>query len=356
MLIAAAAAACGGTTGISSGASQRALAGLGSAHACPGGPSITLQSAAWDNPGASLTGLYVTVQQSGTAIATGWTPLTVANLCADQEYVITAADYESYRFAHWENGTTGWSRTIALHASTTVTAWYQVGGSILPLYSWPTGANGEVTPAWNAVARAHQEWPSIALIPIINNQNGPGPGPDASWTKGIDVLVRGGCKVAAYVYTQYGQRPLAAIQADIASWRAWYPQVTALFLDQMSNSSGQESYYAAVTAYARSQGFDFVIGNPGAPTVSSYIGTVDTMVIYESTEVPASFPAWQGSYSPNNFATLSYGIPSLPEVQLTSNKASVAYQYVTHDSALPDGNPWDDLSSHLEVLLSLLNG
>jgi len=349
-------AACGGPASLSPETSERSLSVPTSTDAsCPGGPSISFQSAARDNPASPLTGLYVTVQQAGIAIATGWTPLTVADLCADQDYVITAADYRSYRFAAWEDGTHSAARTITLRGSIAVTAFYQVGGSIIPLYSWPTDASGDVTPAWRAVARAHQDFPAVAVIPIVNNQNGPGPARDPSWTRGIDLLVAGGCKVAAYVYTEYGQRPLAAVEDDIARWRAWYPSVTALFLDQMSNTAGQEAWYSAVSAYARAQGFDFVIGNPGASTLPSYVGTVDTLIIHESTQVPSSFASWQAGYSANNFATLSYGIPGpLPEPQLTSNKDAVAYQYVTDDGAIPDANPWDRLSGHLEVLLSLL--
>ena len=322
---------------------------------CAGGPAIAIRSAARDNPATPLTGLYVTVQQQGTILASGWTPFTASDLCAGQEYTITAADYGSYRFAAWEDGTATWFRRVALDASAEYTAVYQVGGSIVPLYSWPLDANGQASSTWREIAAAHQRWPGIALIPVVNNQNGPGPSRDDAWTSGIGMLAAAGCKVAGYVYTEYGARSLAAVETDIASWRAFYPDVSALFIDQMSNTSGQEGYYAALASYARSQGFDFVIGNPGAPTVPSYVGTVDTMVIAEGTEVPASFPFWQQGYSANNFATLTYGLASsLPQSQVTDNKASVAYQYVTHDGVYPDGNPWDEVSTELETLLGLL--
>jgi hypothetical protein len=351
---------CGGAAGDSQEASSRTAAHETSESVqalCAGGPAITIESAAWDNPHTSLTGLYVTVQQSGTTLATGWTPLTIPDLCAGQQYTITAADYQNNRFAHWEDGTTTWFRSVNIETSAAYTAYYQVGGSIIPLYSWPTDIQGKVTSAWNSVASAHQRWPRIAVIPIVNNQNGPGPSLDPSWTKGIRVLASAGCKVAGYVYTQYGRRSLTDVETDIRNWRIWYPEVTALFLDQMSNASGDESYYSALTSYARSRGFDFVIGNPGASTVPSYIGTVDTMVIHESTEVPTSFSAWQASYSPNHFGALTYAnASSLPAGQVTSNKSSVAYQYITDDGIPPDWNPWDELSTQLDALLSLLNG
>ena len=214
-------------------------------------------------------------------------------------------------------------------------AYSQVGGSIIPLYSWPTDANGNVAAAWSFVASEQQKWSS----------------------KGIGALIDGGCKVAGYVYTQYGKRSLTKVERDIRNWRTWYPQVTALFLDEMSNTAGKESYYSTLTSYAKSIGFDFVVGNPGTSTIPSYIGTVDTLVIYENTAVPTSFPAWQASYSRYNFATLSYAVSSseFPASQVTANRASVAYQYVTDDGAPPDRNPWDSVSTYLDTLLSLLS-
>src|SRR5205807_7669864 len=147
------------------------------------------------------------------------------------------------------------------------------------------------------------------------------------------------------------------VERDIKNWRTWYPQVTALFLDEMSNIAGKESYYSTLSAYARSNGFDFVIGNPGTSTIPSYIGTVDTLVIYENTAVPTSFSAWQPNYSRYNFATLSYAVsPSaFPASQVTANRASAGYQYVTDDGAPPDTNPWDSVSTYLDTLLSLLS-
>ena len=335
----------------------RAGRGKAAQAACPGGPAVTIRSAALDNPALDLTGLYVTVQQDGTTLAWGWTPVTVPDLCAGQDYTITAADYRNYRFSRWEDGNATWLRRVNFQTSVTYTAIYQVGGSIIPLYSWPAESGSAVSSTWTAIADAHQRKPRLALIPIVNNQNGPGPSRDASWTRGIDLLASAGCKVAGYVYTGYGDRSLTRVEADIANWRAWYPNVTALFLDQMSNTAGDEDYYAALASYARSRGFDLVIGNPGAPTVPSYIGTVDTMVIQEGTEVPTSFPAWQASYSPNHFATLTYALTSpLPGNQVTSNKAAVAYQYMTDDGAFPDWNPWDEVSIHFDPLLELLDG
>jgi len=87
------------------------------AQTCTGGPAVTIRSAALDNPALDLTGLYVTVQQDGTTLAAGWTPFTVPDLCAGQDYTITAADYRNYRFSRWEDGNPTWLRRVAVQTS-----------------------------------------------------------------------------------------------------------------------------------------------------------------------------------------------------------------------------------------------
>src|SRR5919108_4073635 len=179
----AAALACGGPpqqaeqASLGTGASRLAQA------VCPGGATIRIDSSALDNPATSLTGLYVTVQQGGTTLATGWTPFTASDLCAGQQYTITAANYRNNRFARWEDGTATWFRLVTVQPGAVYTASYQVGGSIVPLYSWPSDVSGAVSSTWTAIAAAHQRWPAIALIAVVNNQNGPGPAADAAWMR-----------------------------------------------------------------------------------------------------------------------------------------------------------------------------
>src|SRR5207245_2803059 len=54
------------------------------------------------------------------------------------------------------------------------------------------------------------------------------------------------------------------------------------FFDEMSNESGNEKYYTAISSYAKStDGFSITFGNAGTDVPESYIGTVDTIEIYE---------------------------------------------------------------------------
>ena len=55
------------------------------------------------------------------------------------------------------------------------------------------------------------------------------------------------------------------VQADMDRWRSFYPAVTGIFFDEMSNKAGLETYYAGLTAYAKSRGADFTVATL-APT------------------------------------------------------------------------------------------
>ena len=57
----------------------------------------------------------------------------------------------------------------------------------------------------------------------------------------------------------------------------------------MANKPGQRvALLQGLTAYAKGSGIDYTIGNPGADSKPSYVGTVDTILIYESSGLPAA--------------------------------------------------------------------
>ena len=56
---------------------------------------------------------------------------------------------------------------------------------------------------------------------------------------------------------------LSSVVADINAYKAWYG-VSGVFLDEMSNVVGHESYYSALTSYSHSLDLATVVGNPGA--------------------------------------------------------------------------------------------
>src|SRR3989441_9171382 len=227
------------------------------------------------------------------------------------------------------------------HASAATTT-----GVLVPLYTYPDSS-------WDTVTQAKTAHPSVPIVAIINPNNGPGSSKDANYVSGTQTLQSAGVVVIGYVYTGYGSRSTSSIDADINSYKNWYSP-NGIFFDEMSNAAGDENYYSNLSQYAKSQGLTFTVGNPGTDTLSSYIGTVDNIVIYESGGLPSiSSPGgWYTSYDKSNFSTLSYGVSTLSQSFLTNESSYVGYTYVTNDN-LP--NPWDSVPSYFGTLVADLD-
>jgi hypothetical protein len=203
------------------------------------------------------------------------------------------------------------------------------------------------------VTAAKQAHPSVPVLAVINPANGPGTAALSDYMTGIAQLTGAGVKVIGYVHTSYGARAPAEVQADVDRWRNLFPGVTGIFFDEMANTPGQEGYYKNLGGYAKSQGFDFTIGNPGADGAASYVGTVDVILVYENRGLPAvaSLGGWHASYDRHNFGIIPYAVPALDAGFVKAAAASCGYIYLENDD-LP--NPWDTVPPYLDALLGAL--
>lgn len=220
-------------------------------------------------------------------------------------------------------------------------------GTLVPLYTYPTD------PSWLAVINAKLAHPSVPVIAVINPEDGPGASLNADYVKGIAALLKAGVSVLGYVSTAYTVRSETAVNADIDSYRRWYPQMTGIFFDEQTNTPGGEDYYRRVVAYARSNAFTFTVGNPGTDTAPTYVGTVDMILVYESAGLPSArtMAGWHTGYDRHNFGIIPYGVSALDPAFLIQAKANVGYIYVTGDT-LP--NPWDSVPSYFDALVAQL--
>jgi hypothetical protein len=229
-------------------------------------------------------------------------------------------------------------------------------GVIVPLYLYPQmWISGN---AWEQLANIVKGHPYSKIVAIINPNSGPGTSRNTDYAAGIKMLKDAGITVVGYTYTEYGQRPTSEIQADIGRYQSFYSAedgVTGILFDEMSTHPGKESYYKSLSNYAKSKGATFTIGNPGTSTSESYIGTVDTITIYEGQDLPSTGllndRTFAGKYDKRNFNYVAYGVPSLDIAATKSTASYVGWRYVTNDN-LP--NPWDTLPSYLEQLISTL--
>jgi hypothetical protein len=155
-------------------------------------------------------------------------------------------------------------------------------GVIVPLYTAPQDAT------WDTIIASKRAHPAVDVRAIVNPNSGPGSGLDAAYVSGIARLTNAGIVVLGYVATGYGANPLAALHGQIDDYANWYPGVTGIFFDEMQSAPGGEPFYAGLTHYAKSKGFLSTVGNPGTDVDPAYVGTVDTILIYESAGLPDS--------------------------------------------------------------------
>jgi hypothetical protein len=82
---------------------------------------ITVESAIVG--GSTFSGMWVVVQTGGMTIATGFTPLSVS-ISSGEEYSVSVANYKSYIFNHWADGSTSHTIWVAGSQSSVLTAYY----------------------------------------------------------------------------------------------------------------------------------------------------------------------------------------------------------------------------------------
>jgi hypothetical protein len=300
-------------------------------------------------------------------------------------------------------------------------------GAIWGLYSNPTRADCStcLSRQWQAVVDAKRAHPDTPVIVAVNPCNGPGSETNPQYAFGIDQLRRAGVIVAGYVYTKYANNGVGeacrlstgstsscswnrvnykddnwgwscswrlwdsapsstygvGIKQDIARWKQFYPEgltngrygVNAIFFDEMhypgirttDDDAANASWYRnTLTAYAKSQGFDLTIGNPGADSGPTHIGATDIIMIYERAGLPTwgvypdSLPdrRWQKEYDRHNFGMIPFRVSPWSTALrdwVQQTKSAVGYIYITDDPG-DDGNPWDTVSSYLGQLLDTL--
>ena len=249
------------------------------------------------------------------------------------------------RLLTWAIATVFLASALAVPSSAFASPASSRTGVIIPLYTYPGSA-------WASVIQAKTAHPHVPIIAVINPDNGPGASLDQNYASGIQALRSAGITVLGYVYTGYAARPAASVIADIDSYKGWY-NVSGIFLDQMSNAVGHEGYYSSLNTYAKSLGFALTVGNPGANTIPSYVGTVDMMIIYESAGLPSlsALAGWHTDYAKSNFATISYGISSVNQTFIASASKYAGYVYLTSGN-LP--NPYGSLPSYFDRLVAAL--
>lgn len=194
--------------------------------------------------------------------------------------------------------------------------------TLLPAYSW---------------AGDSQAWSTILAMPpgiaVINPASGPGTKADSTVAERVNELVALGWETVGYVSTQYFNRPLINVTAEVTRWRSYYPKVKGIFFDEIPTPA--TGVLEAALAY---EGIGSRLGgttvlNVGAPVDARWYSVLKHSIIVECENSRAVYGTLTFRSPHERSAHLVYASPG-------SHRVSAPWGYSTPDEIEP--NCWDN--------------
>lgn len=210
--------------------------------------------------------------------------------------------------------------------------------SLIPAYFYP-GAN------WVRAIDSKSP-PKFMIIDITSS--GAGSSPDPNYQAAVKRARAAGITLVGYSATEYGRRPAAAVEMDVAHYKSWYG-VTDIFLDGVSSDDSGLAYYRQLSDYIHDTNpGSLVVLNPGTYPSEPYMSLGDIVLAFEGTYAEylrISVPGWVDAYPASKFAYVIYGTPEsrLSSAISTSQREQVGYIYVTGNTG---ANPYRSLASY----------
>lgn len=207
-----------------------------------------------------------------------------------------------------------------------------------------------VVPAYFHPAVAPEDWARLARqadqirLVILNPASGPGQEPDAVFLNALRPLRDAGVQVAAYVDTNYGQRPWREALDEIARYLDWY-QVDGVLFDRVSAGLADLRHYALLSRRARKMGAGVVVFNHGVHPHEAYARHADVLGTFEgpwNVYLEEAVPRWTRSWPADRFYHVVYSVPveHLGDAVLMAGRRRAGCIYVTDHGG---GNPYNRL-------------
>lgn len=224
--------------------------------------------------------------------------------------------------------------TASWHAPTRPVVRRGTPDLLVPAYFHPAVA----AQAWERLAEPGQR---LRLV-VVNVNSGPGDVIDPSYVPVVTALRDARVRLAGYIDTDYGRRPVDEVVADVVAYRQHY-QVSGVFLDQVSSGSAELDLYARYVLAARTAGASFVVLNPGVHPHPGYVDLADLTVTFEGPWAAyrnLDVPAWVHERPARRFCHLIHSVP--PDA--SDRVLDLAFRRNAGTAFVTDGrgvNPWD---------------
>jgi Spherulation-specific family 4 len=259
----------------------------------------------------------------------------------------------SWRFRYWNSVLTRRYRNLhsrlARHRLPLLAATAVIAGVVIalpPVWSFITGDSAVPCqqllipayfypgPNWTKAIRS-RPIPNLMILDITSS--GAGSTPNRVYQAEIKRAETAGITILGYADTNYGSRPVGAVEADVRHYRSWY-DVTSIFLDEVASGGGQVGYYRKLSDYIHGlDGGSLVMLNPGTYPAQAYMSIGDVVLAYEGTYadyLQLRVPGWARHYPAASFAYVIYSTPrpQLRNVIRSALSRGAGYLYVTNGS------------------------
>jgi Spherulation-specific family 4 len=174
--------------------------------------------------------------------------------------------------------------------------------------------------------------PGVMLLDVTGTGAGNAP------VQHFQILVRRaharGVAVLGYSSTEYGRRPVAAVEADARHYRAWY-RADGIFLDLAAPDRGHLPYYRTLATYIRRVNPRAVTWlNPGAYPDQAYLQVASVLVVFEGSYAEyrgLQVPRWVSHYRASRFAHVVHDTPGadLARAVRLGRLRRAGYMYLT---------------------------
>ena len=198
----------------------------------------------------------------------------------------------------------------------------------IPLYSYPTFWYKNINKLKNQIV-------------IINPDNGPGNKINNDYIKGINFLKQNNIIVYGYIATNYMNKNINKIIAEINKYKKFYPKLDGIFFDEINPNKLKT--YEKLADYCHLKHFNFVALNPGTMVDKSFFNVkkFDIIVTIENDykNINFSYIKHQFSNSKTKSAALIYDTNNT-SLRNKLKKLGFYYIYITPDKV---PNPWDTI-------------
>ncbi len=149
----------------------------------------------------------------------------------------------------------------------------------IPAYIYPFGPGLR---EWNRLIASAK---AVPIVVIVNPASGPGDHVDTNFAAVLPRARRAGITLVGYIGTQYGRKPLAKVQEEIATFLRFYPDIRGFHFDEQSSDARGVDYYAELyrDVNRRIPGA-LVLTNPGTTCDPGYIArpASDVVCLFEN--------------------------------------------------------------------------